>query len=92
MLADFEPKGAVAQSYGAYRKREGVCDRALFVLDESGIVRWSYVSPANVNPGADGILSALERLAAKKISHPDQPGKEGTNGKTGRRASVGASS
>ncbi len=92
LLADFEPKGAVAQSYGAYRKRDGVCDRALFVLDESGIVRWSYVSPANVNPGADGILSALERLAAKKISQPDQPGKEGSNGKTSRRASVGASS
>src|SRR3982074_1675626 len=34
LLADFEPKGAVAKRYGAYREGEGVCERALFVLDE----------------------------------------------------------
>jgi len=62
LLADFEPKGAVARSFGAYVPKEGVCSRALFVLDEKGLVRWSYVSPIGVNPGADGILSALESL------------------------------
>jgi alkyl hydroperoxide reductase subunit AhpC len=35
----------------------------LFVIDADGIVRWSYVSPVGVNPGADGILRALENLA-----------------------------
>jgi len=34
----------------------------LFVLDTKGIVHWSYVSPMAVNPGADGILEALEGL------------------------------
>jgi peroxiredoxin len=62
LLADFEPKGAAAQSYGAYRKSEGVCERALFVIDKNGIITWSYVSPIAVNPGADGILTALEAL------------------------------
>jgi peroxiredoxin len=63
LLADFEPKGAVARDYGVYRAKEGTSERALFVIDAQGIVRWSYVSPIGVNPGADGILRALEALA-----------------------------
>ena len=55
MLSDFEPKGAVAKLYGAYRNQEGVCERALFVLDGAGKIRWNYLSPLGVNPGADGI-------------------------------------
>jgi peroxiredoxin len=62
LLADFEPKGAVARQYGAYREAEGMCERALFVIDAAGIVRWSFLSPIGVNPGADGILDALEAL------------------------------
>jgi peroxiredoxin len=62
LLADFEPKGAVAQSYGAYRKADGVTERALFVIDKNGIITWSYCSPVAVNPGADGILQALDAL------------------------------
>lgn len=66
LLADFEPKGAVARSYGVYRARDGVCERALFVIDRDGIIRWSYVSPLGVNPGAEGILSALESMENKE--------------------------
>lgn len=62
LLSDFEPKGAVSRSYGAYRSNEGVSERALFVLDADGIIRWSYLSPVNVNPGADGIFKALDSL------------------------------
>jgi peroxiredoxin len=65
LLADFEPKGAVSRLYGAYRADEGISERALFVLDGDGIIRWSYCSPIGVNPGADGILSALESLGPK---------------------------
>jgi peroxiredoxin len=68
LLADFEPKGAVARSYGAYRDKEGVCERALFVLDKDGVIAWSYLSPIAVNPGADGILAALESLTNKKAN------------------------
>jgi len=65
LLADFEPKGAVARRYGVYRHQDGISERALFVLDENGVIRWSYVSPIGVNPGADGILRALESMQAK---------------------------
>jgi len=66
LLADFEPKGAVAKRYGVYREADGTTERALFVINAEGIIHWSYVSPVGVNPGADGILSALEELQNKK--------------------------
>jgi peroxiredoxin len=69
LLADFHPKGNVAKSYGAYREGEGVCERALFVLDGRGEIFWSHLSPIAVNPGADGILEALEKLTKKDGSH-----------------------
>jgi peroxiredoxin len=62
LLADFEPKGAVAKAYGAYAEGAGVSERALFVLDGKGVIHWSYLSPMRVNPGAEGILAALEKL------------------------------
>ena len=65
LLADFEPKGAVARTFGAYRAQDGCTERALFVIDAEGTIRWSYVSPVGVNPGADGILAALEALPTK---------------------------
>jgi peroxiredoxin len=68
LLADFEPKGQVARAYHVYQADEGTSERALYVIDAEGIVRWSYVSPAGVNPGADGILRALETLGRKGAS------------------------
>lgn len=62
LLADFEPKGEVARYHGVYRSQDGFSERALFVIDAQGTVAWSYVSPVGVNPGADGILEALEKL------------------------------
>ena len=63
LLADFEPKGEVSRRYGVYDQAEGTSERALFVLDGDGVIRWSYVSPPDINPGADGILTALEAMA-----------------------------
>jgi peroxiredoxin len=74
LLSDFEPKGAVARQYGAYREHDGIAERALFVIDEAGLIRWSFLSPIGVNPGADGILDALDAL--DKLDALDaQPGK-----------------
>ncbi|RAI43961.1 redoxin domain-containing protein [Rhodoplanes roseus] len=42
LLADFEPKGEVARRYGVYREQDGVGERALFVIDAEGVIRWSY--------------------------------------------------
>jgi len=62
LLADYEPKGAVAKKYGAYRDEDGFCERALFMIDRKGKIFWSYCSPVAVNPGADGILQAMEEM------------------------------
>jgi len=62
LLSDFEPKGSVARTYGVYDAQEGQTKRALFVIDEAGVIRWNYLSPVGMNPGADGILDALEAL------------------------------
>lgn len=69
LLSDFEPKGAVSKQYGAYRDQAGTCARALFVIDSKGIIFWSFLSPVGENPGADGILEALEELKNKESSH-----------------------
>jgi peroxiredoxin len=68
LLADFEPKGEIARSYGVYRLPDGTSERALFVIDGDGIIHWSYRSPAEINPGADGILTALETMQAKEYA------------------------
>jgi peroxiredoxin len=68
LMSDFEPKGAVSRLYGAYREADGTSERALFALDRDGVIRWSYLSPIGVNPGADGILNALETLASPSDS------------------------
>jgi peroxiredoxin len=62
LLSDDEPPGAVARAYGVYVPEVARSQRALFVIDEEGFVRWSAAFPDAVNPGVDGILSALEDL------------------------------
>ncbi|KRG47885.1 thioredoxin peroxidase [Stenotrophomonas panacihumi] len=64
LLADFEPKGEVARRYGVYREGDGICERALFVIDAGGDIAWTHLSPLGINPGADGILDALDKLAS----------------------------
>ena len=64
LLSDFEPKGEVSRRYGAYVPQEGFSSRALFVIDGKGVIQWSYLSPLGVNPGADGIFAALDRMVA----------------------------
>src|SRR5215475_8926102 len=66
LLSDFEPKGEVSRLYGVYRSGDGTSERALFVINADGVIHWSYVSPVGVNPGAAGILSALEELQPKE--------------------------
>jgi peroxiredoxin len=68
LLADFHPKGEVAQRYGVYDDSIGMSERALFVLDGEGVIAWTYVSPIGVNPGADGILNALESMAGAEAA------------------------
>ncbi len=74
LLSDFEPKGEMARAYGAYREEDGVAERALFVIDEQAVIAWSFRSALAVNPGADGILDALDRMSLQEASHGHAPG------------------
>ena len=96
LLADFEPKGAVSRAYGAYSD-SGVSDRALFVLDANGVIRWSYLSPMGTNPGANGILAALERLTPEQrgaksgaAAGASSGATSGTNGRASSSTDAGA--
>ena len=65
VLHDLEPKGEVARAYRC-TSRTRTSERALYVIDGDGVMRWSYVSPVGFNPGADGILSALEATRSRR--------------------------
>jgi peroxiredoxin len=66
LLADFEPKGTVSRRYGSYDPASGVSQRNLFVIDPDGVVFWNHHSPEDVNPGADGILAALDAMRGER--------------------------
>src|SRR5258708_5972531 len=68
LLADFEPKGAVSKLYDVYDEQAGESKRALYVVDKDGIIQWNYLSPTDINPGAHGILQALDDLNAMNKS------------------------
>ncbi|RKH60990.1 redoxin domain-containing protein [Corallococcus aberystwythensis] len=73
LLADFHPKGEMSRCYQAWRESEGVSERALYVLTGDGVIAWSHMSPPSVNPGADGVLDALEHLSAQAASREVRP-------------------
>jgi peroxiredoxin len=60
LLADFEPKGEVARAYGSYLDGAGTANRTLVLVDENGIVAWTYESPSPGEfPGANIVFDAL---------------------------------
>ena len=67
LLADFEPKGAVSRLYRAYNRIKGTSDRALFIIDEDGVIRWSELYQDGINPGVDGVLEGLATISSNKI-------------------------
>jgi peroxiredoxin (alkyl hydroperoxide reductase subunit C) len=59
MLADFEPKGAVARDYGVYLDDRGHSARATFVIDKQGIVRRAEVATTPELPDEDAVMASL---------------------------------
>jgi peroxiredoxin len=60
LLSDFEPKGEVARAYGSYVEKMGFANRTLVLVDEDGVVAWTYESPnPGEFPGANVIFDAL---------------------------------
>lgn len=67
LLADFHPKGAVSKAYGVWSEEWGHGQRAMFLLDHDGVVRWRTVVPPWVNPGLDDVFAALDAMAAQPV-------------------------
>jgi peroxiredoxin (alkyl hydroperoxide reductase subunit C) len=67
LCSDFHPKGEVSRRYNVYRDDIGTSERALYVVDGDGVIFWTHVSPIELNPGADGVLDALERLTGRTL-------------------------
>lgn len=63
LLSDFHPHGAVAKKYGVYREKDGISERAVFVIDKQGKVAWSKVYDIPVQPANEEIFSALSSLS-----------------------------
>ena len=61
VLSDFWPHGAVAKKYGVLRSN-GVSERALFVIDKKGIIRYIDVHDINERPPLEDLVNALEKL------------------------------
>ncbi|MGQ9645875.1 MAG: peroxiredoxin [Thermodesulfobacteriota bacterium] len=61
VLSDFWPHGAVAKKYGVLRS-DGVSERALFVIDKRGILRYIDVHDINKRPPLEDLVNALEKL------------------------------
>ena len=58
-LSDFEPKGRVARLYRVYREKEGFSERAVFIIDKEGIVRFSRLYPIKERPDIREIITAI---------------------------------
>jgi peroxiredoxin len=61
VLSDFWPHGAVADTYGVLRS-DGISERAIFIIDKGGIIRYINVGDINTRPPLEGLVGALEKL------------------------------
>ena len=64
VLSDFWPHGKVAKMFGVLRS-DGVTERALFVIDKEGILRYAYVEDINKRPDLKILVTELEKLSGK---------------------------
>jgi peroxiredoxin (alkyl hydroperoxide reductase subunit C) len=61
VLSDFWPHGAVADTYGVLRS-DGVSERALFIIDKKGVIRYIHVEDINKRPHLEIIFRELEKI------------------------------
>jgi peroxiredoxin len=62
LLSDFYPHGDVARKYGVFREKDGISDRALFLIDKQGKVAWSRTYDIPQQPGNDELFAAIATL------------------------------
>ena len=62
LLSDFEPKGEVAKSYGAYRAADGISERAIFIVDKEGKIAYVDIHAIGDQPDNEELFDALRKL------------------------------
>ena len=62
LLADFNPHGDMAKSYGLFNEANGAPKRAIVIVDKSGIIKFREEYPPGVLPSPEDILSELIRI------------------------------
>jgi peroxiredoxin len=62
LLSDFYPHGDVARKYGVFREKDGISERALFLIDKQGKVAWSRTYDIPQQPGNDELFAAIATL------------------------------
>jgi peroxiredoxin len=62
LLADFWPHGGVARAYGIFREKNGFSERAVFIVDAEGVIRFKKIYPMREVPDIGEILAALAEV------------------------------
>lgn len=62
LLSDFNPKGEVARSYGAYREADGITERALFIVDKDGKIAYVDIHDISDQPDNEDLFDVLRKL------------------------------
>ena len=62
LLSDFEPKGEVARKFGAYRQKDGISERALFIIDKEGKIAYKDIHDISDQPDNENLFEVLRKL------------------------------
>ena len=75
LLSDFWPHGAIAQRYGVFREQDGKSERALFVVDKDGIVRYVDIHDIDEQPDNEEVFQVLRQLEPDAVM-PGEAGRQ----------------
>ena len=73
LLADFWPHGAVATQYGAFRQKDGYTERAIFIIDKDGIIRYIDIHDKDLQPDNDVLLAELGKISPELAKQHQEP-------------------
>lgn len=68
LLSDFWPHGDVARRYGVFDATDGLCERALFFIDETGTIRDAWIADdPGIAPGINLVFDALDKMREPEL-------------------------
>ena len=73
LLSDFWPHGAVCEQYGVFRQPDGHSERAIFVIDKRGIIRYIDIHDIDHQPDNDVVLDVLRTIDPEAAARNPQP-------------------